>query len=580
MVVDKQDKFTTALQHFRLARRKAALEQIVSRLMGRSADLLSYEEVREKLKVQGSGKREMRYIDIDAIVGSVGRYSDFTRSFLPRLDSTEERWTRVRMAQMGLESLPPIDVYQIGEVYFVLDGNHRVSIAHQLGMKELPAYVTEVCTKVSISPDTSPDDLIWKAEYVDFLERTHLDELRPEADLSVSVPGQYQLLEEDIRVYQYLMDIEKSEDVPYEEAVAYWYDQVYTPVIQAIRAQGILKEFQHRTETDLYLWIRKHRKTLEERLGWELDPQSIVSTLAAEYSPKPQRVAARLTEKIKDAVIPDELEAGPTPGSWRKERVSIRVKNQLFADILVAINGKEIGWQALRQAVLVAQREKGTVHGLHVVRSKDELENISKEALRDEFNRYVEEAGVSGRLAFETGKVPRKICGRSRWNDLVVLSLSYPPEPKSRARLGSGLSTILRRCPRPVMTVPGISSRMSHALLAYDGSTKANEALFTAAYISGKWGIPLTVITVIERGRTASETLVRAQTYLNERGVRADCIEKKGQVGEEIIQSADEHECDFIIMGGYGLSPVFEVVIGSAVDMVLRVSRKPLLICR
>lgn len=85
---------------------------------------------------------------------------------------------------------------------------------------------------------------------------------------------------------------------------------------------------------------------------------------------------------------------------------------------------------------------------------------------------------------------------------------------------------------------------------------------------------------MIERGRTTSETLVRAQTYLNERGVRADYFEREGLVADEIIKSADEHDCDLIIMGGYGLSPVFEVVVGSAVDAVLRSSRKPLIICR
>jgi len=174
----------------------------MARLTGRSADLLSYEEVRQKLKVKGMGKWGLEDIPLDAIVGSVGRYTDFTRSFLPRQDSDEERWARVKVAVTDLGGLPPIEVYQIGQAYLVRDGNHRVSVARQVAATHIQAYVTEVRTKVPLLPDTQPDDLILKAEYTDFLERTRLDELRPEADLSVTVPGQYQALEEHIEVHR------------------------------------------------------------------------------------------------------------------------------------------------------------------------------------------------------------------------------------------------------------------------------------------------------------------------------------------------------------------------------------------
>ena len=169
---------------------------------------------------------------------------------------------------------------------------------------------------------------------------------------------------------------------------------------------------------------------------------------------------------------------------------------------------------------------------------------------------------------------------RARWNDLVVLSLSYPPAPQAIARLGSGLSTLLRRCPRPVLTAPGSSSNLDRALLAYDGSPKADEALFVATYLSGKWNIPLVVVTVIEMGRTTLDTLARAQKYLNTHGVQAAFVKESGPVAEAILKTADEHESDLIIMGGYGLGPVLEVVLGSAVDQILRASRRPMLICR
>ncbi|NIU60739.1 MAG: universal stress protein, partial [Pseudomonas stutzeri] len=224
----------------------------------------------------------------------MGRYNDFTRSFLPRQDSDQERWAKVHVAATGLVGLPPIEVYQIGEAYFVLDGNHRVSVARQLGATHIQAYVTEVRTRVPLSPDVQPDDLILKAEYADFLEHTCLDEIRPEADLSVTAPGQYRVLEEHIEVHRYFMGLEQEREIPYEEAVGHWYDEVYLPVVQVIRERGILRDFPGRTETDLYLWLSEHRAALEQALGWEIEPEAAATDLAAQFSPRPQRVVARV----------------------------------------------------------------------------------------------------------------------------------------------------------------------------------------------------------------------------------------------------------------------------------------------
>jgi nucleotide-binding universal stress UspA family protein len=476
--------------------------------------------------------------------------------------------------------LPPIQVYQIGDAYFVLDGNHRVSVARQLGAPCIQAYVTEVRTKVPLSPDTQPDDLILKAEYAEFLGHTRLDEFRPGADLSVTAPGQYQVLEEHIEVHRYFMGLEQEREIPYGEAVGHWYDEVYEPVVQVIRERGILRDFPGRTETDLYLWVSEHRAELEQKLGWEVDTEAAAADLAARFSPRPQRVVARVSEKLLDAVTPDELQAGPPPGAWRKEYLAARRDDRMFADILVAVNGEETGWFALAQALEVARREGAQLHGLHVVPSETQRNSEGAQAVQAEFNRRCEAADIPGELVLEVGKVPRKISERARWNDLVVLSLSYPPAPQPIARLGSGLSTLLRRCPRPVLAVPESPSRLDRALLAYDGSPKSDEALFVATYLSGRWDIPLVVVTVIETGRTTSDTLARAQEYLKTHGVHAVFVKESGPVAEAILKTADEHQGGLIIMGGYGLGPVLEVVVGSAVDQVLRASRRPMLICR
>lgn len=572
--------FYSAVQDFRRARRRAMLEQIFARLTGKSADLLSYEQVRQELRATGRKKRELKDIPLDAIVGSVGRYTDFTRSFLPRQDSDEGRWTRVQRAMTGLEGVPPIEVYQIGEVYFVLDGNHRVSVARQLGTPSIEAYVTEFHTKVPLSPDVQPDDLILKSEYADFLNLTNMDKLRPQANLNVTIPGQYRVLEEHIEVHRYFMGLDQQRDISYEEAVTHWYDAVYLPVVQLVREGNLLRRFPDRTEADLYVWVAKHRAELEQALEWEVGTHTVVTDLAAQASPRPERVVAHVGEKILHAVTPDELQSGPEPGEWRTEHLSTRRDERLFADILVPVSGEEAGWHALEQALEVARREGSRLQGLHVVPSQAHKDDEAAQAVQAEFNRRCEAAGIPGKLVLAAGKVPRHICERSRWVDLAILNLAHPPLPQPLARLGSGFRTVIRRCSRPVMAVPGKRSPLSHALLAYDGSPKAEEALFIATYLGGKWGIPLTVVTATEDSHVTSQTLARAQAYLEAHQVPATFVRESGPTAEAILRTAEAHQSDLILMGGYGHSPVVEVVLGSAVDEVLRTTRQPVLFCR
>jgi hypothetical protein len=137
----------SATDHFRRARKRATLEDVVARLTGKSADLLCYPDVREVLEIEGSEARVLKEIPLDAIVGSVERCGDFTRSFLPRKPISQHRWTSVEMA---LVKWPPIEVYEIDQAYFVLDGHHRVSVARQRGVSHIYAYVTEVCTRVPL----------------------------------------------------------------------------------------------------------------------------------------------------------------------------------------------------------------------------------------------------------------------------------------------------------------------------------------------------------------------------------------------------------------------------------------------
>ncbi|HZD57616.1 MAG TPA: universal stress protein, partial [Anaerolineales bacterium] len=188
---------------------------------------------------------------------------------------------------------------------------------------------------------------------------------------------------------------------------------------------------------------------------------------------------------------------------------------------------------------------------------------------------------LPGQLIFSDGVVAQQICSRSRFADIVVLNLAHPPSPKPISRLSSGLSYLIRSCPRPILAVPQNATPINKPLLAYDGSLKSEEALFVAAYIASKWGVPLTILTVVEHGSTGENTLNRARRYLQDYSVEAAYILSRAvNVTASILETAQSTSSDLIIMGGYTAVPVLEVVLGSTVDQILRESPIPSLICR
>ena len=572
------DRFTlkSALADFRLARQRAALESIVARFTGKSTQLLSYEEVYRQLRPTGAAGRGLRRIPLNAIVGSVGRYTDFTRTFLPRQDSDEQRWAKVRLAidEQGLDAFPPIEVYQIGEAYFVKDGNHRVSIARQMGMLDILAEVTEVRARVPLSPDAGPDDIILKAEHAAFLEYTRLDESRPGTDLAVSVPGQYAKLEDHIEVHRYFREVEQERDVPFEAAACLWHDEVYLPIARAIGEKGILRDFPRRTETDLYLWLSENRVTLQRELGWQIDPEEIPARLVSQFRPRPRAVRA-----ILDAVLPDALKIGPPAGRWQAEKLIDRYSDRLFVDILAPIGTAATSWHALDQALALARREDARLRGLHVVATESDTHGDEARAIRAEFQRRCETAGVPGSLGVEAGSIAHQICERAVMADIVVLNLAHPPGKSPVARLGSKWQAILRHSPRPVLAVPGTASPLDRALLAYDGSPKAREALFVAAYLAERWKIALVVLSVMESGRIGTEVVGHARSYLEMHEVQAHFVQASGRAAEAILKTAGEHACDLLLLGSYGAGAVRGILLGGTLDQVLRESKVPVLIC-
>ncbi len=273
---------------FSQARRRAFFQRILGFFTGHQpGNLLSFEHVRDKLKIRGQHYIGIQTIPIDKIVGSAGRYTEFNRAFLPTQDFIRERWMRVYEAAHGQTGFPPIDVYKIGDVYFVRDGHHRVSVLKELGATTIEATVTELETPIPLSPDTDEADLDLKGEYAHFLSETGLDELEPDQQIEFSLPGQYHKLLEHIAVHRHFLGLREQREIPYPEAVSRWYREVYLPVVQIIREEGILDNFPGHTEADLYLWIIEHRHYLSERYGQEVPLKQAAAEFSQEFSRGP-----------------------------------------------------------------------------------------------------------------------------------------------------------------------------------------------------------------------------------------------------------------------------------------------------
>jgi len=270
---------------FSQARRRVLFRRILEFFTGAQPDsMLSFDEVRAKLKVRGQHYAGVRTIPLEKIAGSVGRYQEFNRAFLPTQEFIRERWKRVYEVAHSPEGFPSIDVYQIGDVYFVRDGHHRVSVLKELGATTIEATVTELETSIPLSADVDDLELDLKGEYATFLQETGLETQRPDQQIEFTLPGQYQKLYEHIAVHRYYLGQREEREIPYAEAVASWYDEVYDPTVRVIAEEDVLAAFPGRTEADLYLWIIEKRHYLGERDQQEVSLEQAATEFSREFS--------------------------------------------------------------------------------------------------------------------------------------------------------------------------------------------------------------------------------------------------------------------------------------------------------
>lgn len=259
-----------AAQDFSKARGKAMLSRMQHFMNVDRDRLLSLNDVKEILKPKSETYRGMKAVPIDLIVGSEGRYRDFNKYFLPRSEHLRQRWERVDMAHIKDIILPPIQLYEIGGVYFVRDGNHRVSVARAQGVEIIDAEVTSLSSEITIKPAMTRADLskaLIAYEKKIFYEKTYFGELTLCTDLDFSAAGMYDVIYNHILVHKYYLNEGVTGEIPFSNALVSWYNNVYKPIVDIIMEERLYLNFPGRTPGDLYVWIVKRWDLLKQKYG-------------------------------------------------------------------------------------------------------------------------------------------------------------------------------------------------------------------------------------------------------------------------------------------------------------------------
>jgi len=275
-----------AADDFNRARTRELLSRIQNFMNADKDKLLSFHDVKEILKPRSEVYRGMQEVPINKIVGSEGRYRDFNKYFLPRSEFLRERWERVDLAQIRDIPLPPIQIYEIGGVYFVRDGNHRVSVARSQGQEEIDAEVTSLSTEISINASMTVDEL--KKAVIDyekkiFYEKTLYGELTGDKKLNFTQPGCYDVIYNHILVHKYYLNQKQEEEIDFKEALISWYNNVYSPIIKIINEEKLCLNFKGIGQSDLYVWIVKHWDFLKKENGIDFTIDDAARDFSVKY---------------------------------------------------------------------------------------------------------------------------------------------------------------------------------------------------------------------------------------------------------------------------------------------------------
>jgi hypothetical protein len=283
-------------QHdFSRARRSRRLADLAKRLRREPDDIdviLPFDEVVDALGRRGERRLGLRTIELDSIVGTVDRTREFDRSFRPTSRRLRRRWEGIAKAMRRGESMPPIDVFRVGELHFVEDGHHRVSVARQLGLDVIDANVTEIVTEVGASADTRIGDLALKSHERLFFERVPLP-YEARARVQLGDEWRYAGLAEGVEAWGFRAMQARGEYMDREAVAREWFEDEYLPVVEVLTEAGLLGRG---TEAEAYVRVVSLRYLLLRTHAWD---EEVFNRLREEIA-KPPSSEDTLVHRLLD----------------------------------------------------------------------------------------------------------------------------------------------------------------------------------------------------------------------------------------------------------------------------------------
>mgnify|MGYP000850967369 CR=1 FL=1 len=273
-------------EDFTKARNKALFNEIQHFLNPEETELLSFTDIKKWLKPQNEVYLGMQVVPVALIAGSEGRFKDFDNHFFPRNAHLKSRWERIDEAHLQNVILPPILLYEIGGLYFVRDGNHRVSVARSQGIENIDAEVVSLKSEIKLRPGMTKHQIlkaVLNYEKRTFYAETGFGDITEDWNIDFTSPGEYDILYNHILIHKYYINMNQTEEIPLHDAVLSWYKNVYTPLIQILINQKIMKKFKHNTLSDMYVWIIKYWEELKDKFGSEISLDDAASEFSEKY---------------------------------------------------------------------------------------------------------------------------------------------------------------------------------------------------------------------------------------------------------------------------------------------------------
>jgi len=222
----------------------------------------SFNEQQEKEENVQFVDHGIQTIDLEKIIGSVGKYYDFDSQFRPKKHVSPKRFSDIKKAMRAGRPIPPVKLYQIRNDYYVLDGNHRVAAAKELGRFDIQAKVVEL-----LSTKNTMENLLY-IEKKKFYEKTGLPN-----GIDLTEVGKYNFLENQIKNHKNHLTNISGDEPDFKKAAKDWYNTIYTPLATIIKNGELIKYFPKRSVTDLYTYISYHHweRTSNRQYGIGID---------------------------------------------------------------------------------------------------------------------------------------------------------------------------------------------------------------------------------------------------------------------------------------------------------------------